>query len=107
MDPLSMLVGAGLLVAGALVGLPVGVWRGRRGRQPKPFCPCEHAAPVHQDGTGPCNAQLKRTKYNALGKDVGSYYVRCPCTRYMGPEIITAGAWSPGVLVAEAHVAEQ
>lgn len=69
MDPLSLLVGGALLVAGWLVGR-----RTRPSRDPY-RCSCGHSLATHDEPTGPCRFERERL----LIDDV------CSCVRYVGP----------------------
>uniref|UniRef100_UPI003F496783 hypothetical protein n=1 Tax=Pseudonocardia sp. CA-138482 TaxID=3240023 RepID=UPI003F496783 len=77
MEPISMLVGAGLLLAGWAVGR---VSR-RRPKSPAPICSCGHGYGMHEQGGGRCRDEKRR-------------YVRCNCQVYDGPEPLPR-AWMP------------
>ena len=73
LDPVSLLTGAGLVVAGYGCGRV-----GRRRRHPKvkqagPVCGCKHHKSYHKDGTGACR------KVNPFSSN------RCKCEKYIGP----------------------
>lgn len=94
-DPLSLAIGAALLVSGFVAGR---IGRRRQAAQPIPMCPCEHVETMHtEDG---CTAEIRRPYYDKHGfRGNGEYhYVRCACRRYGGPEVIR-GVISLGIAV--------
>lgn len=76
-DPLSLLVGAGLVTAGWVSG--------RIGRRPQvtptatATCGCGHDLALHDPESRECQKDTSR-KTNGLVE-----WVRCPCKRYTGP----------------------
>lgn len=102
MDPISLLVGGGLLVTGYLAGR-----RRRRTRTALPavpMCACGHGMSYHDAQTGQCHAEAGRTnkRYDpAYGTTLLSYDpVACTCRRYVGPEHI-ADVWAPPPAIGE------
>lgn len=78
-DPISLGVGAVLLMLGWLVG--------RRGR-PKlvgAVCSCGHGYGIHEDGKK-CVAAVERPHYYSNGTRNGYEWAQCACLCYDGPE---------------------
>jgi len=97
MDPLGLLIGAGLLVVGYLAGRAH-----RRPSQPKrvePICSCEHGLAYHDRETGHCHWQGAEDRFSSIK---GNYQVevKCSCRRYVGPEHI-ADVWAPEITTGE------
>lgn len=92
MDPLSMLTGAGLLSAGLLIGVPIGVRRGRAPLPIKATCECGHSlAAQHDPDTGRCQAQdMRMVNYT-------DRWVPCTCRQYVGPKPIES-LYQPPIL---------
>jgi hypothetical protein len=83
-DPLSLAIGAVLLVAGFLAG------RIRRpNARPKPVtatCECGHSIGTHAKDGGRCNADVRRPG----DMDHAAKWVPCACLHYVGPEPISS-----------------
>lgn len=82
----------------------VGKFRGRllesqRGKTTQPICPCGHVWGAHKDGLR-CQEEIKRPHYYGGGSRNGWEYVRCGCTKYHGPELITNEFFSPGTFTS-------
>lgn len=89
-----VLVSALLAAFTALVVFLGGFFAGRRTSraiQPakRPICSCEHGYGTH-DEKGRCYGEIKRTANSY------SQWVRCPCRRYDGPEVV-ASFWVPPI----------
>lgn len=84
-DPLSLLVGAGMLVGGFLCGR----FRRPAARPPAPrpeTCACGHALAYHDRATGACAERVKQeSAWDSYGDAVEYEYVPCACRRYVGP----------------------
>ncbi|WP_036567554.1 hypothetical protein [Nocardia sp. BMG51109] len=78
-DPLSLVVGAGLLGAGWALGR-AGRRRGRSGAQSPGPCGCGHDLALHDRETGTCHAEIFRKTGHGLKEWTG-----CRCRRYTGP----------------------
>lgn len=82
MDPITLIIGAGLIALG---------WVGGRFRRPGPptpraICGCGHALAMHDRNTDQCHSQKARDKYGPTGAHIGSEWVSCTCRRYTGPQ---------------------
>ena len=89
MDPVSLVVGAGLLIAGFLSGR----FSRRRGaggtngpKQLSAICGCKHGLEQHDPETKACHGRtLQRNVYSKEGKWLGTQWIDCTCRRYVGP----------------------
>lgn len=88
-DPVSLIIGGGLVAAGYGSGRV-----GRRRRHPrapkaapppKPMCGCSHHYALHDPKTKVCHGTVKTTKYDTNGYQVGYTYPPCACRQYVGP----------------------
>ncbi|MFI5717896.1 hypothetical protein [Nocardia sp. NPDC051750] len=79
LDPLSLAVGAGLVVIG-WAGGRFGVRRARSGRKLPARCGCGHDLALHDRATGTCHAEDSRRGTHGLRE-----WVQCHCRRYTGP----------------------
>ncbi|NEW38702.1 hypothetical protein GV794_28035 [Nocardia cyriacigeorgica] len=79
MDPLSLAVGGGLVVAGWVVGR-FAQRRPRQGKQLRPRCGCGHDLALHDRDTGKCHAEISRRGMHGMRE-----WVNCNCRRYTGP----------------------
>lgn len=84
MDPISMIVTAGVAAVSATSGYIAG--RRRRQREDRgPDCEgCDHNFSFHEEG-GVCMRQVERTLYGVAGSKLGTRWVRCDCRQYTGP----------------------
>lgn len=84
MEPITLLVGAGLLAAGYAAGaLP----RRRRRTPDEPTearCGCGHGLDQHDPSTNECHAQTARCVFDN-GRWKGDEFVTCTCRQYTGP----------------------
>jgi hypothetical protein len=94
MDPITVLISAGLFVGGFIAGR---LNRRRRAEpeRPAPKCSCSHGINFHDGKTGKCHAGVRGPRlsnYNEEGDGtyLGERYatVTCNCRRYVGPEIL-------------------
>ncbi len=85
-DPLSLVVGAAIFVAGALTGRIRRRLSGPRTRPP--ICGCGHGLAMHNRDTSICHAEVQRDTLS------GVTFVPCRCQRYVGPEHIL-DVWTP------------
>jgi hypothetical protein len=86
-EPISFIVGAGLLAA----GFGAGRFGRRRPSAPKPLtpvCGCGHALSQHDVDTHTCYAELRRDTYDRKGRWAGDSWVPCTCRQYVGPRPI-------------------
>lgn len=78
----------------------IGRIRGReieRALKPKgAVCPCGHIWSAHKEG-GKCQADERRENYLSDGTRRGHEWVRCTCTKYHGPTLVTDDFFDPGV----------
>jgi hypothetical protein len=86
-EPISLIVGAVLLVAGFMAG------RFSRRRPPAPppltpVCGCGHTLSQHDVETHTCYAELRRDTYDKRGRWSGHAWVPCTCRQYVGPRTI-------------------
>jgi hypothetical protein len=97
MEPVSMLLGGTLVLAGWTLG------RINR-KKPAPdltVCPgCEHSLSFRDKTTGRCLQQIKRaSKWDRDGDVRGYEWVTCGCTNHASAEQITLDAsWNPHTL---------
>lgn len=85
MEPISLIVGSALFVAGLVTGR-VARRRGTPlGDPTAATCDgCAHSLTYHNtDGT--CSQQIKRRHYNLNGDRSGHKWVQCGCRQYVGP----------------------
>jgi hypothetical protein len=95
-DPISLVVGAGLLAAGFLAGHLTARRSARRrpdGPQ-EPVCGCTHHRALHDPETGECHERVKVP----LGGGGGYSWELCLCRQYVGPEPI-GSMWVPPVAI--------
>ncbi|MFF0487623.1 hypothetical protein ACFYTQ_01235 [Nocardia sp. NPDC004068] len=78
-DPISLLVGAGLVGVGWAAGR-FGRRPARNGRPEPAICGCGHDLALHDRTEGSCHAEIVRK--NAVGL---REWVTCGCRRYTGP----------------------
>ena len=103
-DKLLLLVLANLLVI--YVVYRVGRTRGRQIERDEtlaragPICPCGHVLGEHKDG-GKCLGDTQRVHYYSNGDRNGYEWVKCVCTKYHGPVLITDDFFHPGVAAQE------
>lgn len=83
MEPVTLITGAAI----ALAGIGVGRLTGRRSRtrfEPPHICRgCEHGFSYHDDD-GKCHGTEDKTSYSGTGGPIGSRDVPCTCQRYDG-----------------------
>lgn len=88
MDPLSLLIGAGVALSGVLVGRALGRSRGGRkpaapANQPKAVCGCGHHLVFHDRETRKCRTQvIIPPRWSGRGEDISR---TCMCQGYRGP----------------------
>lgn len=85
MDPITLLVGAGILLAGALVGYPLGRRDRNARKEPEPVCGCGHHLATHDPETLKCSAAVSVSQYRAGGDWIGEDWKSCACRKYVGP----------------------
>jgi len=95
MDPLSLAIGALLLLIGAILGrtvwAPAALRAERAALQAEPvktICGCAHAYAMHDLETGHCHDFVKVTRYGNGGGRIGYDRVPCTCRHYTGPKPI-------------------
>jgi hypothetical protein len=82
-EPASLLVGAGILLGGWLLGRYAPTRR-KAAPRPEPLCGCGHHHAYHDPKTGVCHATVRHK-----GTDTVSAYDRqCTCRQYSGPVAI-------------------
>lgn len=85
MDPISMIVIAGVAAVSATSGYVAGRRRQQREDLRPAACDgCDHNFSFHDDG-GMCMQQVERTLYGVAGGKLGMRWVRCGCQQYTGP----------------------
>ena len=96
MDPVSLLVGGGLVCAGWVIGR-TGRLR-RTVKDPDPECGCEHHLAMHDRTTGECHGTVMvPVRYNLNGSPTAREPVQCECRQYTGPVPVTE-IWTPPTL---------
>ena len=87
MEPITLMVGAGLLAVGFVTGR---LQRRRPARDVPmtPVCGCGHALSQHDRETSTCYAELRRDTYDRRGRWSGHSWVPCTCRQYVGPRPI-------------------
>jgi hypothetical protein len=86
-DPISLLVGAGLLGA----GFGAGKLRRRPTAPPPPLtpvCGCGHTLSQHDPENRTCHAEVRRDAFDRRGRWAGHTWVPCTCRQYVGPRPI-------------------
>ena len=89
MDPLSVAVGAALVIAGAVIDrLMCRRTPGASGRVPSADCSCGHGYGTHEGGYR-CHGEIQRDRFCPDGEWAGDWvgydWVPCPCRLYDGP----------------------
>ena len=87
MEPISLLVGAALLVVGFLAGR----WQRKPAPPPPqmtPLCGCGHPLSQHDREHNTCHAELRRDSFDRRGRWAGHTWVPCTCRQYVGPRPI-------------------
>jgi hypothetical protein len=92
MDPVTLAVGAAILVAGVLIGRVARLRRSNRA--PEPVCGCGHHYAMHDPATSVCHATFARELFQN-GKYVGNR-TPCNCRVYTGPQPVQV-IWADGV----------
>lgn len=94
MEPLTLLVGAGIFAAGLLAGWPLGRRDRARRRDPElePICGCGHHRAQHDPETSQCHKLV-----NIALRGYTPKFQQCTCQQYVGPEPISS-LWTPPVL---------
>lgn len=85
MDPITLLVGAGILLAGALLGYPLGRRDRNARKEPEPRCGCTHHLAAHDPETLKCASLVAVDRYRAGGDWIGEDWKPCACRKYVGP----------------------
>ncbi len=89
LDPITLIIGGGLLAAGYGSGRV-----GRRRRHPrapkpvpppKPVCGCGHGIHDHDPATSKCHGTKKAYRWDGF-REVLDKYVSCTCRQYSGPQ---------------------
>lgn len=93
MDPISILVGAGLLLLGLLLGVfATVVLLPRRTpalKTPQAVCSCSHGLGKHDEVHGKCHGEILRKNARTKEGDwIGDQWVTCTCRHYDGPQPI-------------------
>jgi hypothetical protein len=87
-EPLSLLIGGGLLAVGFLAGR---LGRARQPARPSVMtatCTCKHPLSQHDSRSNTCYAEIPRDAYTKRGRWAGHTWVPCPCRQYVGPRPI-------------------
>ena len=96
-DPLSMIVGALLLIAGIVFGHITGRRKPVLPVAPTvPMCPCGHDIAIHDPTSSHCRGSIRREHYYKGGDRNGWEWTPCPCRRYLGPELLRDIWTGPG-----------
>lgn len=83
MDPVTLLIGAGILLTGGMIGNIAGRRRVKAAGPPKAKCEgCDHNLSFHDESR--CHGHTKRDVYDD-GEWIGTDYVPCTCQQYVGP----------------------
>jgi hypothetical protein len=85
MDPISMLIAAGIAALAYAAGR---ISRPPRAPRPEPIptCPCTHALSFHDPKTSECHGLVdEATHFNSYGTPTKFARVRCTCRQYVGP----------------------
>lgn len=89
-EPVSLLAGAGVMLAGYLIGR-----RNPRTKLPdSTMCAgCKHSITFRNPDTGNCTAQVEQaTKWDGLGSPVAYRYVPCTCASHAtADQLLIAG----------------
>lgn len=95
LDLISAMLGAGLVLLGAVVGVPVALllWHRAPVREPDPYtCGCAHALAVHDPETNRCNATVEVQLYSTLNQRSGKEREACACRQYVGERPVDSEA---------------
>lgn len=88
MEPVTMLVGGGLVLVGWVLGRINR--KSKTPKTPRAVCGCKHHHAHHDPKTGECNGTREvATKFNTIGTEIAWKEVPCTCKQYSGPEPIT------------------
>lgn len=99
MDPLSLIVGAGILAVGYLAGHLVGRRRRRAiGAATAAICGCGHPLSHHDAESGECHFEVRR-RYSHTGE---VEFRPCTCRRYDGPQPLES-FFAPTILPPTDH----
>jgi hypothetical protein len=91
MDPLSMLIGAAILLIGIASGFALSrvLSPSARAETPRAICSCTHGLGQHDEVHGKCHGQvLRRNMRTGSGAWIGDQWVNCTCRHYDGPQPI-------------------
>jgi hypothetical protein len=92
MDPISLLIGAAILLIGVVLGFVFGTFRrvlSPLEATPKAVCSCSHGLGQHDEKRGNCHGQvLRRSMRDKAGNWLGDQWVQCTCRHYDGPQPI-------------------
>jgi hypothetical protein len=94
MDPVSLVTGAAILIAGVLIGRVGRRTARRQGSDPQPICGCTHHRALHEPDTGRCRGENRQGNWLD-----GWRHVKCTCQRYSGPVPIET-LWTPPIAEA-------
>lgn len=88
MDPITLLVGAGIFLFGLGTGAFVMTFRRTSARStPQAICSCTHGLGQHDDEG--CNGEiLRKNMRSPRGEWLGDQWVGCTCLHYDGPQPI-------------------
>lgn len=87
MDPVSLLVGAGIAALFTLVGRFTRRADRTKTGEPRPVCGCGHELAFHDPKTSECHGLVDGDPvgYEAHGYPTAYKKVRCSCRQYVGP----------------------
>lgn len=91
MDPITLLIGAALLLLGLMLGIPTGMLLSQRRVSPalQTICSCEHGYGQHDEVHGKCHGQvLRKDMRSSTGYRIDDQWVDCTCRHYDGPQPI-------------------
>jgi len=94
MDPITLLIGAGIFVGGMLVGRVTRRAKTAIEKTPRPICTCTHGFGSHENGNR-CQSSVKRAiSWDEWQNPLHFDWQPCACTSYDGPEPLPR-SWVP------------
>lgn len=100
MDPISIVVGAGVAVAGFVAGrISRRKTAAKSAMSSTPICTCEHGLHDHDPSTNECHGLIDGDplRYDSFNNPRAYKKIRCTCRQYTGPQRLD-DFWTPPIL---------